>query len=97
MPLCPDDTVSTQEYIYEPSPEELLLALTPRLIRFQVYQALLESLAAENAARRTAMHAASQNASELIDDLTVSYNKARQQSITTELIEVLGGSGALVD
>lgn len=97
LPLCPDDDVSSQEYIYEPSPEELLLALTPRLIRFQVYQALLESLAAENAARRTAMHAASQNASELIEDLTVSYNKARQQSITTELIEVLGGSGALVD
>jgi len=95
LPLCPDVSASARDYIYEPNPEELLLALTPRLIRFQVYQALLESLAAENAARRTAMHAASQNASELIDDLTVSYNKARQQSITTELLEVLGGSGAL--
>jgi len=82
-------------YIYEPSPEGILTEILPRYINFQVYRVLLESQAAEHAARMTAMDSATKNAGEMIDKLTLSYNRARQAAITTELIEVVSGANAL--
>jgi F-type H+-transporting ATPase subunit gamma len=95
LPICPGEAPSRREYIYEPDPAELLQALLPRLIRFQIFQAFLESLAAENTSRMVAMHAATQSASDIIDHLTISYNKARQQAITAEINDILGGASAL--
>ncbi len=82
-------------YIFEPAAEELLAELLPRYVTFQVYRILLESQAAEHAARMTAMDAATKNASEMIDRLTLRYNRARQAAITTQLIEVVSGANAL--
>jgi len=84
-----------RDFIFEPRKKELLDALLPRHINAQLYRALLESQAAELAARMTAMEAASKNASELIDGLTLKMNKTRQSMITTELNEIVGGSEAL--
>ncbi len=86
--------VTTADYLYEPSPETILARLVPRHLEFQVYRILLESNAAENAARMTAMDAASKNAGEMIDSLTLTYNRARQARITKELIEVVSGAAA---
>jgi len=83
------------DYIYEPSPEGILTEILPRYVEFQVYRVLLESQAAEHAARMTAMESATKNAGEMIDKLTLSYNRARQAAITTELIEVVSGANAL--
>ncbi len=83
------------DYLYEPSPEAILDALLPRFVIFQFYRALLESQAAEHGARMTAMDNATKNASELIESLTLSYNRQRQAAITTELIEVVSGANAL--
>jgi len=83
------------EYIYEPSREEILRALVPRHLAYQVWKALLESMAAEEAARMTAMENATRNASDLVSALQLQYNKARQASITKELLEVVGGAEAL--
>lgn len=84
-----------RQYEFEPAPEEILEELLPRYLTFQVYRILLESQAAEHAARMTAMDSATKNASEMIDDLTLQYNRARQAAITTELIEVVSGANAL--
>lgn len=84
-----------REYELEPSPEEILEELLPRYLTFQIYRMLLESQAAEHAARMTAMDSATKNASEMIEDLTLQYNRARQAAITTELIEVVSGANAL--
>jgi F-type H+-transporting ATPase subunit gamma len=81
--------------IFEPSPEAILEQLLPRFLTFQIYRVLLESQAAEHAARMTAMDAATKNARELIDKLTLTYNRSRQARITTELIEVVSGANAL--
>jgi F-type H+-transporting ATPase subunit gamma len=86
--------VTTADYLYEPSAEGILTRLVPRHLEFQVYRILLESNAAENAARMTAMDAASKNAGEMIDSLTLTYNRARQARITKELIEVVSGAAA---
>ena len=83
------------DYIYEPSNESILSSLVPKHLRFQVWRALLESNAAEQGARMTAMDNATTNASDLIRDLQLSYNKARQASITKELLEIVGGAEAL--
>ncbi len=83
------------DYLYEPAPDAILSRLVPRHLEFQVYRVLLESNAAENAARMTAMDSASKNAGELIDSLTLTYNRARQARITKELIEVVSGAAAL--
>ena len=83
------------EYIYEPSPGAILGDLLPRHVRTQVYRALMESLAGEYGARMTAMEAATQNAKEMIDVLTIQYNKARQERITKELLDIVGGAEAL--
>jgi F-type H+-transporting ATPase subunit gamma len=87
--------VSAQDYLFEPGQEDILARLLPRYIEVQVYRALLESLAAEHAARMTAMEGATTNAEEMIDHLTLVYNRARQGAITRELIEIVGGAEAL--
>jgi F-type H+-transporting ATPase subunit gamma len=83
------------DYIYEPGPEAILSDLLPRHVRMQVYRALMESLAGEYGARMTAMEAATKNAKEMIDVLTIQYNKARQEKITKELLDIVGGAEAL--
>ena len=86
---------STREYLFEPSAEAILEELLPRYLTFQVYRILLESQAAEHAARMTASDSATKNAGEIIERLTLRYNRARQAAITTELIEVVSGANAL--
>ena len=83
------------EYIYEPSAEAILSELLPRYVEVQIYRALLESAAGEHGARMTAMDAATENAQEMIEKLTLMYNKARQSAITTEMLEIVGGAEAL--
>jgi F-type H+-transporting ATPase subunit gamma len=83
------------DYIYEPSAEEILTTIVPRHVEIQVYRALLESAAAEHAARMTAMDAATRNAQEMVDKLTLYMNKVRQAAITREIIEVVSGAQAL--
>ncbi|MGP0074046.1 MAG: ATP synthase F1 subunit gamma [Bryobacteraceae bacterium] len=83
------------DYIYEQPPEKLLAALLPRYIESQIYRAMLESDAAQHAARMTAMEAASSNASDVISALTLKMNRVRQASITREIIEIVSGAAAL--
>jgi F-type H+-transporting ATPase subunit gamma len=83
------------DYIYEPSPEAILASLLPRHVTTQVYRALMESVAGEHGARMTAMESASKNAKEMIEVLTIQYNKARQERITKELLDIVGGAEAL--
>jgi len=83
------------EYLYEPDPATILGALLPRHVEVQVYRALLESAAGEHGARMTAMEAATKNADEMIGQLTMQYNKARQERITKELLDIVGGAEAL--
>lgn len=83
------------EYLFEPSPDEVLESLLPRLIEMQLYQALLESDAAEHSARMMAMRNASDAAKDMIDSLTLTYNQARQASITAELADITGGRVAV--
>jgi len=85
----------TIEYIYEPDAANIYEALLPRYVNVQVYQALLETIASFYSAQMVAMKNATDNANELIQDLTLTYNKARQASITTEILEVVSGSEAL--
>jgi F-type H+-transporting ATPase subunit gamma len=87
--------LATVEYIYEPSEGEILDSLLPMYVEVQVYRALLESVASEFGARMTAMENATNNAAEMIDKLTLIYNKARQAAITKELIEIVSGAEAL--
>jgi len=88
-------TVENVDYIYEPGPAGVLGQLLPRFVEMQVYQAILESIASEQSARMVAMRNATDNANELIQDLTLLYNKARQESITKELLDIVGGAAAL--
>jgi F-type H+-transporting ATPase subunit gamma len=83
------------DYIYEPSKEYIIRELIPRSLKIQFYKALLDSNAAEHGARMTAMHKATDNASELILELNLKYNKARQAAITGELLEIVAGAEAL--
>ncbi|MDQ3110457.1 MAG: ATP synthase F1 subunit gamma [Bacteroidota bacterium] len=83
------------DYIFEPSQEEIVLDLIPRSLKTQLYKAVLDSVASEHGARMTAMHKATDNAQELIRALKISYNKARQASITNEILEIVGGAEAL--
>jgi F-type H+-transporting ATPase subunit gamma len=83
------------DYLYEPKPEELFTTLLPSHVEVQVFRALLESAAAEHAARMTAMDAATRNSAEMIEDLTLYMNKVRQAAITREIIEVVSGAQAL--
>ena len=86
---------SGTDYIFEPGPDVILGRLLPRHVEFQLFRVLLESNAAENAARMTAMESATKNAGEMIDSLTLTYNRARQAKITKELIEIVSGAEAL--
>ena len=83
------------DYIYEQPPEELFAAILPRYVAIELFQALLESVAAENAARMTAMDSATNNANDVIDSLTLTMNRARQAAITKEIIEIVSGAAAL--
>jgi len=88
-------TVENVDYIYEPGSAAVLSQLLPRFVEMQVYQAILESIASEQSARMVAMRNATDNANELIQELTLMYNKARQESITKELLDIVGGAAAL--
>jgi F-type H+-transporting ATPase subunit gamma len=90
-----EGTTEEVDYIYEPSADAILGDLLPRHVRMQVYRALMESLAGEYGARMTAMEAATKNAKDMIDILTIQYNKARQEKITKELLDIVGGAEAL--
>jgi F-type H+-transporting ATPase subunit gamma len=83
------------DYIYEQRPEEMLRSLLPRFVATQLYRGMLESVASEHAARMTAMDSASNNASEMIDSLTLTMNRVRQAAITKEIIEIVSGAAAL--
>jgi F-type H+-transporting ATPase subunit gamma len=82
------------DYLYEPGPDQILSDLLPKHIEFQLYRVLLESAAAEQGARMTAMEAATKNASDMIDHLTLTYNRIRQAAITKEIIEIVSGASA---
>ena len=82
------------EFLFEPGPEQILSELLPKHIEFQLYRILLESAAAEQGARMTAMEAATKNASDMIDALTLNYNRIRQAAITKEIIEIVSGASA---
>jgi F-type H+-transporting ATPase subunit gamma len=90
-----DDEMINVEYLYEPSEDVLLDALLPMSLKIFFYRALLESAASEHGARMTAMESASGNAAEMIEKLSIKYNRARQAAITTELMEVVSGAEAL--
>jgi F-type H+-transporting ATPase subunit gamma len=92
---APKPDVSGPEYIFEPDAKTILARLLPRYLEFTIYRALAESAAAEMGARMTAMGAATKNAGEMIDKLTLTYNRARQARITKELIEIVSGAAAL--
>jgi F-type H+-transporting ATPase subunit gamma len=94
-PAPPATEATGGEYEYEPSAEAVLEALLPRYVHVQVYRALVESAASEHGARMTAMDSATNNASEMIDRLTLLYNRARQAAITKELVEIVSGAEAL--
>jgi len=89
------DSNVTLDYIYEPSKLEIVKDLIPKSLKMQVFKAMSDSLASEHGARMTAMHKATDNATELRDALKLSYNKARQAAITNEILEIVGGAEAL--
>lgn len=94
LPVEPAKTehLGNVEYIYEPTGFEVMESLLPRFVEMQVYHAILESIASEQSARMVAMRNATDNALEMIQDLTLMYNKARQEMITTELLDIAGGA-----
>ena len=96
LPVVPpaQEEGPVEEYIYEPDPATLFAELLPRYIETLIYQAMLESLASQWSAQMIAMKNATDNASELVNDLTLTYNKARQQAITTQILEVVAGANA---
>jgi F-type H+-transporting ATPase subunit gamma len=97
LPIEPADIEPghSAEYIYEPSPNQVLDQLLPRFVEMGLYHVILESIASEQSARMVAMRSATDNANEIIDDLTLTYNKARQEMITKELLDITGGAAAL--
>ncbi|WET00594.1 ATP synthase F1 subunit gamma [Flavobacterium sp. YJ01] len=98
LPLAPinsDKNVSAGDYIFEPSKEEIVLTLIPKSLKTQLYKGIRDSFASEHGARMTAMHKATDNATELRNQLKLTYNKARQAAITSEILEIVGGAEAL--
>ncbi|NQV77358.1 MAG: ATP synthase F1 subunit gamma [Lutibacter sp.] len=93
-PIKGDIKVNT-DYLFEPTKAEIVLELIPKSLKTQLYKAIRDSSASEHGARMTAMHKATDNATELRDDLKLSYNKARQAAITNEILEIVGGAEAL--
>jgi F-type H+-transporting ATPase subunit gamma len=94
-PEAPEEGATRADFIYEPSEQALFDALLPKNVEIQIYRAMLESQASEEAARMTAMENATKSANEMIDNLTLQFNKARQASITAELMDIVGGVEAL--
>ena len=97
LPIEPleGDTNGNLDYIFEPSKEEIVETLIPKSLKTQLYKSIRDSFASEHGARMTAMHKATDNATELRDQLKLTYNKARQASITNEILEIVGGAEAL--
>jgi len=99
LPVLPpngnDISSSNADYIFEPEKAEIVQSLIPKSLKTQFYKTLLDSFAAEHGARMTAMHKATDNAAALLKELKISYNKARQASITNEILEIVGGAEAL--
>ena len=102
LPIIPDELDTTEvrafqqvDYIYEPDSDAVLSTLLPRFIEAQVYRALLENIASEHSARMIAMRNATENAEEILDDLTLTYNKVRQTAITNEVIEIATAAKAI--
>ncbi len=97
LPMEPpeEEEAEQSQLLFEPSPEGVLDSLLPKYVEVQIFKALLESAASEHGARMTAMDSASKNASSMIDSLTLQYNRARQASITKELMEIIGGAEAI--
>ncbi len=98
LPLAPiqsEVSAASGDYIFEPSKEEIVLTLIPKSLKTQLYKGIRDSFASEHGARMTAMHKATDNAKELKDQLTLTYNKARQAAITNEILEIVGGAEAL--
>ena len=90
-----DSHAQNRDYIYEPNKHAILENVIPIALKTQVYKAIIDSFASEHGARMTAMHKATDNANELVKDLTLTYNKARQAAITNEILEIVGGAEAL--
>jgi len=90
-----DVTNTNTDYIFEPSKEVIVETLIPKSLKMQLYKAVRDSYASEHGARMTAMHKATDNAGELKEELTLTYNKARQAAITGEILEIVGGAEAL--
>jgi F-type H+-transporting ATPase subunit gamma len=97
LPIKQIETEGTSnlDYIFEPGREEIVRELIPKSLKMQLFKAMSDSLASEHGARMTAMHKATDNATDLRDDLKLSYNKARQAAITNEILEIVGGAEAL--
>ena len=97
LPLAPIDASEgvASDYIFEPSKEEIVLTLIPKSLKTQLYKSVRDSFASEHGARMTAMHKATDNATELRNQLKLTYNKARQAAITGEILEIVGGAEAL--
>lgn len=97
LPIVPaeNDANVNLDYIFEPSKEKIVQGLIPKSLKTQLYKAVRDSFAAEHGARMTAMHKATDNATELRDELLLTYNKARQAAITNEILEIVGGAEAL--
>ena len=95
QPAASDVAVESADYLYEPSEVEIVSQLIPKALKTQLYKAIRDSFASEHGARMTAMHKATDNAGELKNQLTLTYNKARQASITNEILEIVGGAEAL--
>jgi F-type H+-transporting ATPase subunit gamma len=91
----PEAQEGFSDYIFEPTPEDVLNELLPRYVEVQLYQAILEGIASEHSARMVAMRSASDNAKEIQQELTLSYNKARQAQITREVSEIAAGANAM--
>jgi F-type H+-transporting ATPase subunit gamma len=97
LPIVPPETSteSSADYIFEPNKEDIVKGLIPKSLKMQLYKSVRDSFAAEHGARMTAMHKATDNAKDLRDELLLIYNKARQASITNEILEIVGGAEAL--
>ncbi|MGB0981783.1 MAG: ATP synthase F1 subunit gamma, partial [Winogradskyella sp.] len=95
VPVKGDDSSANLDYVFEPSKEEIIETLIPKSLKTQLYKGIRDSFASEHGARMTAMHKATDNATELRDQLKLTYNKARQAAITNEILEIVGGAEAL--
>jgi F-type H+-transporting ATPase subunit gamma len=97
LPVVPDESAQDKnsDYIFEPGPQAVLNGLLPRFVESEIYHAILESIASEQSARMVAMRNATESANDLLQSLTLAYYKARQESITAELLDIVGGAAAI--